>query len=81
MLTSTQGDRNRVGSKNFHFLKFIFRTNDQKSCLDLAISLQLPKVVEALCCRGVDMEAQDSTSCALWDALSSEQHDVADILV
>jgi len=50
--------------------------------LHMAITNKLPKVVDGLCKRGVDMSVQNKDgACPLWAALKSEQMDVAEVLV
>lgn len=52
------------------------------SPLQLAILCGLEKVVEVLCKNGVDMSVIDEAgSCPLWIALSSQQENIASILV
>lgn len=59
-----------------------FRTLDNSTPLQLAIRSKLGPVVEALCRRGVDMSLVDSeNNCPLWEALESDQDDIAFILV
>ncbi|XP_017884422.1 rabankyrin-5 [Ceratina calcarata] len=53
------------------------RTANGETPLQLSVHCRLGEVVEALCKRGVDT----SIGCALWDALDSDQEDVASILV
>lgn len=62
-----------IFGKNF----ISFRTADGETPLQLSIHCRLGEVVEALCKRGVDT----SIGCPLWDALDSDQEDVASILV
>lgn len=61
---------------------FCFRTKDGVSPLHLSIDHHLPKVVDSLCRRGVDMSVPNHQGhCPLWAALSSGQEDIASILV
>ncbi|CAL7948855.1 unnamed protein product [Xylocopa violacea] len=53
------------------------RTANGETPLQLSVHCRLGEVVEALCKRGVDT----SIGCPLWDALDSDQEDVASILV
>lgn len=60
----------------------ILRTINGETHLQLAISHNLPDVVEALCRRGIDMSVVDSNNnCPLWTALDAGQEDIASILV
>lgn len=57
-------------------------TAEQESPLQLAIHCRLPVVVDALCTRGVSLSAPDNKGdCPLWSALSSDQDDIASVLV
>lgn len=57
-------------------------TGDQESPLQLAIHCRLPVVIDALCSRGVSFSAPDDKGDPpLWIALSSEQDDIAAVLV
>ncbi|XP_076282442.1 rabankyrin-5 [Lasioglossum baleicum] len=53
------------------------RTVNGDTPLQLSVHCRLGEVVEALCKRGVDT----SVGCPLWDALDSDQEDIASILV
>nr|XP_034176394.1 rabankyrin-5 isoform X1 [Osmia lignaria] len=53
------------------------RTANGEAPLQLSVHCRLGEVVEALCKRGVDT----SVGCPLWDALDSDQEDIASILV
>ncbi|XP_043485040.1 rabankyrin-5 [Leptopilina heterotoma] len=53
------------------------RTEEGETALQLCVHCRLGEVVEALCVRGVDT----TTGCPLWDALESDQEDVASVLV
>ncbi|KAF3421182.1 hypothetical protein E2986_08653 [Frieseomelitta varia] len=53
------------------------RTANGETPLQLSVHCRLGEVVEALCKRGADT----SVGCPLWDALDSDQEDVASILV
>ncbi|KZC07909.1 Ankyrin repeat and FYVE domain-containing protein 1 [Dufourea novaeangliae] len=53
------------------------RTANGETPLQLSVHCRLGEVVEALCKRGVDT----SIECPLWDALDSDQEDIASILV
>ncbi|XP_014208933.1 rabankyrin-5 isoform X2 [Copidosoma floridanum] len=53
------------------------RTTEGETALQLSVHCRLGDVVEALCRRGADTSA----GCPLWDALESEQEDVASSLV
>lgn len=53
------------------------KTLDNETPLQLSVHCRLNEVVEALCRRGVD----SSIGCPLWDALESNQEDIASILV
>ncbi|CAK9807017.1 Ankfy1 [Anthophora quadrimaculata] len=53
------------------------RTANGETPLQLSVHCRLGEVVEALCKRGADT----SIGCPLWDALDSDQEDVASILV
>lgn len=58
------------------------RTKDGQTALQLAISNQLPLVVDALCTRGADMSvADDKGNPPLWLALESNLEDIASTLV
>ena len=59
-----------------------FRTLENQTPLQHAISRHLPVVVEVLCQRNVDMNTMDDTgNCPLWQALDSGQEDIAHTLV
>ncbi|XP_054012865.1 rabankyrin-5 isoform X2 [Hylaeus anthracinus] len=53
------------------------RTTNGETPLQLSVHCRLGEVVEALCKRGADT----SVGCPLWDALDSDQEDIASILV
>ncbi|XP_076244386.1 rabankyrin-5 isoform X2 [Calliopsis andreniformis] len=53
------------------------RTSNGETPLQLSVHCRLSEVVEALCKTGVDT----SVGCPLWDALDSDQEDIASILV
>ncbi|KAJ8676247.1 hypothetical protein QAD02_012033 [Eretmocerus hayati] len=53
------------------------RTSSGETALQLSVHCRLGEVVQALCRRGADA----SLGCPLWDALESEQEDVASSLV
>ena len=53
------------------------RTANRETPLQLSVHCRLSEVIEALCKRGVDT----SVGCPLWDALDSNQEDIASILV
>ncbi|XP_050746200.1 rabankyrin-5 isoform X2 [Drosophila biarmipes] len=56
-------------------------TDDQDSVLDLSIKYDLPRVVDALCTRGVALASEKSGVSPLWTALELGFEDVANILV
>lgn len=57
-------------------------TSDNETPLQLAIRRHLPRVVVALCEKGVDADVKDAEgNCPLWIALESGQEDIASILV
>lgn len=56
------------------------RTTAGKTPLELSIDKNLPRVVECLCRKGVDMSLSSSQDPPLWKALS-ENEDIASILV
>ncbi|XP_034475641.1 rabankyrin-5 [Drosophila innubila] len=57
-------------------------TGEQKSALQLAIDCHLPKVVDALCIKGVDLGTLDKNGDPpLWTALDLGYEDVAQILI
>lgn len=58
------------------------RTREGETALQLAISNQLPLVVDAICTRGADMSVvNDSGDPPLWLALDSNLEDIASTLV
>lgn len=58
------------------------RTSDNQTCLQLAINHRLPSVVESMCQKGADIDVTDDDGVsAIWQALASEQADIASILV
>lgn len=63
---------------NYNSIKIlIIRTANGETPLQLSVHCRLGEVVESLCKRGADT----SIGCPLWDALDSDQEDVASILV
>lgn len=61
---------------------FTLRTQEGATALQLAISNQLPLVVDAICTRGADMSVvNDSGDPPLWLALDSNLEDIASTLV
>lgn len=61
---------------------FALRTHEGETALQLAISNQLPLVVDAICTRGADMSVvNDSGDPPLWLALDSNLEDIASTLV
>lgn len=59
-----------------------FRTQEGETALQLAISNQLPLVVDAICTRGADMSVvNDNGDPPLWLALDSNLEDIASTLV
>lgn len=57
-------------------------TGDQETPLQLAIHCRLPMVIDDLCTRGVSFSAPDDKGDPpLWIALSSEQDEIASVLV
>lgn len=66
----------------FILIYFLVYLGDQKSVLQLAIDAHLPKVVDVLCIKGVDLSTLDSSrDSPLWTALELGFEDVAQILV
>lgn len=67
----------------FHFILFDpFRTQEGQTALQLAISNQLPLVVDAICTRGADMSVvDDKGDPPLWLALDNGLEDIASTLV
>lgn len=64
------------------WLSLSFRTQEGETALQLAISHQLPLVVDAICTRGADMSVvNDSGDPPLWLALASNLEDIASTLV
>ena len=71
-------------SKSFFFFFFILttRTQEGQTALQLAISNQLPLVVDAICTRGADMSVvNDKGDPPLWLALENGLEDIASTLV
>ena len=63
-------------------LSLSFRTQEGQTALQLAISNQLPLVVDAICTRGADMSVVDEKgSPPLWLALENGLEDIASTLV
>lgn len=61
---------------------FALRTQEGETALQLAISNQLPLVVDAICTRGADMSVvNDNGDPPLWLALDSNLEDIASTLV
>lgn len=61
---------------------FTTRTQEGKTALQLAISNQLPLVVDAICTRGADMSVvNDKGDPPLWLALENGLEDIASTLV
>ena len=59
-----------------------FRTQEGQTALQLAISNQLPLVVDAICTRGADMSVVDEKgNPPLWLALENGLEDIASTLV
>jgi ankyrin repeat protein len=57
-------------------------TNDGAGCLHAAVKNNLPAVVDLLCQKGAIVDKCDIRGdCTLWQAVSAEQFDMADILV
>ena len=64
------------------FFLSVIRTDSGVTCLELSIKQHLPKVVTALCERGVDLNVRDQDNdCALWMALETGQEAIASIMV
>lgn len=64
------------------FPAFAPRTQEGETALQLAISNQLPLVVDAICTRGADMSVvNDNGDPPLWLALDSNLEDIASTLV
>lgn len=60
----------------------LFRTQEGQTALQLAISNQLPLVVDAICTRGADMSVVDEKGDPpLWLALENGLEDIASTLV
>lgn len=60
----------------------LFRTQEGHTALQLAISNQLPLVVDAICTRGADMSVADEKGDPpLWLALEKGLEDIASTLV
>lgn len=74
-------------SFKLYFLYLIYfisttRTQEGQTALQLAISNQLPLVVDAICTRGADMSVMDDKGDpALWLALENGLEDIASTLV
>lgn len=65
-----------------YFFYFTTRTQEGKTALQLAISNQLPLVVDAICTRGADMSVvNDKGDPPLWLALENGLEDIASTLV
>lgn len=63
-------------------LFFAIRTQEGQTALQLAISNQLPLVVDAICTRGADMSVvNDKGDPPLWLALENGLEDIASTLV
>jgi ankyrin repeat protein len=57
-------------------------TKDGADCLHAAVKNHLPAVVDLLCQKGAVIDKFDcSGDSTLWQALTAEQFDIADILV
>lgn len=71
----------------FLFLSYVYnfsttRTQEGQTALQLAISNQLPLVVDAICTRGGDMSVvDDKGDPPLWLALENGLEDIASTLV
>lgn len=66
----------------FFFCVSALRTQEGATALQLAISNQLPLVVDAICTRGADMSVvDDSGDTPLWLALDNSLEDIASTLV
>lgn len=66
---------------NIFFISTI-RTQEGQTALQLAISNQLPLVVDAICTRGADMSVvNDKGDPPLWLALENGLEDIASTLV
>lgn len=77
-----------VNRSKIHFWTFFFfscvtvRTQEGQTALQLAISNQLPLVVDAICTRGADMSVvDDKGNPPLWLALENGLEDIASTLV
>lgn len=57
-----------------------FRTTSGQTPLELSIEKNLPKVIECLCRKGVDMSLSSDQDSPLWKALTTNE-DIASILV
>lgn len=71
---------------NFSTFEYFFistiRTQEGQTALQLAISNQLPLVVDAICTRGADMSVvNDKGDPPLWLALENGLEDIASTLV
>ncbi|XP_043064447.1 rabankyrin-5 isoform X2 [Drosophila ficusphila] len=60
---------------------FTALTDNQDSALDLSIKNNLPRVVDALCTRGVDLSSEKNAGSPLWTALELGHEEVARLLV
>lgn len=65
-----------------NFVFILHSTIDGAGCLHAAVKNKLPAVVDLLCQKGAVVDKCDAKGdCTLWQALSAEQFDMADILV
>lgn len=67
----------KVFFKQYTLFNLLNRTLGGETALQLSVHCRLGDVVEALCRRGADA----SIGCPLWDALESDQEDIASSLV
>ena len=63
-------------------LRTVARTEDNRTCLELAIKRHLVAVVDQMCKHGAAVNEVDETGdCPLWQALDTGQEDIASVLV
>lgn len=73
---------NKQPTRKTHSLSPPSRTQEGQTALQLAISNQLPLVVDAICTRGADMSVADEKGDPpLWLALENGLEDIASTLV
>lgn len=78
--TTVEGKTFRI--ENYVYLLYIYLLGEQASSLILAIELNLPRVVDALCIKGAALSPSDNNGISpLWTALQLGYELVAQILV